>query len=307
MTLLTSSPMTFQTNSDPEIRLIIYRYTFLSPPDHLLGLDKHHTQHHKHLAIMRTNRQIHTEASALWYSELQLIVSLEDLSGLESSDPLERTSCVWRHDPLHYVSNPGDKRPVYIGPELAGGMEPYVFNRFKRVDFRITFDLNIGEVLSLIDYDFAAEHQDKAGLALVSYDRVLLQNMFGILRNSLSIDRLSVDISVPAPSAYDNPADLYETDKDRIRELTTTASGSAVDTLLECDLFSPLKCLTNVRSLAIGFEVSGCDGQRYYPLRRHWKMVGKLIRDVKRNWLENRRIGNAAITKKEANMVSTNT
>ena len=273
---------------DPEIRLIIYRYTFLSPPDCSLGLDEHYAQHRKHLAIMRTNRQIHAEASALWYSKLQLIVSSEDLSCLDSSDPVRRTSRVWRHDPLQYVSNLADRRPIYIGPELAGRMEPYVFNRFKRVGFWVTIDLDKAEALPQMDYDLDAEHQDRAGLALISYDRVLFENMFRILRNSLSIERLSVVLSMHVPSTYDILVDLNETDKDRTTKLTAAVSERAVANLLECDLFPPLKCLTNVRSLEICFDVSSCDGRRYHPRRRHWKMVRKSIRDVERSWLEDR-------------------
>ena len=252
---------------------------------------------------MRTNHQIHSEASSLWYSELQLIVLPAHIRYLDDLDVPGLNDRVWRRNPLQYIPNLDDRRPTYTGPELAGGMEPYVFNRFKKVVVNATFDPDMEKVLLPMYDDFTVEHQDEARLILVPRYAVLFNNIFRLLRNSLSIERLSLVIAVDVPWPNDIIALLNETDEERCTKLKATADKRAVDILLECDLLSPIRCLINVKSLEIDIDV--LHNQRHQPQRRHKDMLENLKRDVERNWLENQKLDNVAMTPKVADMVST--
>ena len=80
-------------------------------------LDGEHPQQRsgRELAILRTNRQVYHEASALFYSEATVIISLDDLIDLAKQRPpnvLGRWQFVWMDTwKYHPILNPGKQIP----------------------------------------------------------------------------------------------------------------------------------------------------------------------------------------------------
>jgi len=106
------------------------------------------------LAILRTNRQIHKESSALFYSEATIVIEMEDLfhlaknpPDLDDDEPLGFDhQTLWRYHPISkqgppYRILPGGKYDysnTYKNSE--GKLEPHVFERFRKIEFRAFFD-----------------------------------------------------------------------------------------------------------------------------------------------------------------------
>ena len=304
MTFPTSSTSTFQTDNNPELRLIIYRYLFLSPSIFPLHLCWYRTSYRRPLAIMRTNRQIHGEASSLWYSELRLIVQPMHIRHLDGLGFPGMSIDEWERNPLQYISYLDDRCPVYAGSASASEMEPYVFNRFKKLVVWAKFDPDMEKVLQPMDDDCTVEDRDEARQRLVLPYAALFNNIFCLLRNSLSIERLSLVVDVNVPWSDDILVRLNQTNKEKYKKLKATANKQAVDIFLEYDLLGPIRCLTNVKLLEVYINMLDENGQRHQPRRRYSEMLEELKQDVERNWLEHQKMDNIAMTRKVADMIS---
>lgn len=100
-------------------------------------------EHDRFPSILRTNRQIGSEAVPILYSELPIYLRINDL-------PAWRGSCakwnhwprLWRHDP-RYVSGHVDEKGnhLYDSPDICSVIEPHVFFYFKNVILNIVFVL----------------------------------------------------------------------------------------------------------------------------------------------------------------------
>ena len=88
-------------------------------------------------AILRTNRQIQSEAVSLLYGELSMKVQPGDVLCMKTGkDIVKASEGLWRHNPLHGIGNESScGQTVYAKPELGGVIEPYVLARFKRIIF----------------------------------------------------------------------------------------------------------------------------------------------------------------------------
>lgn len=148
----------------------------------------------RHLAILRTNRQIYNEASALLYSKLIIQVESGDalLTGCSGSAIVEPSRKIWRHAPTSGpVSRDFNGQHMYEGPLLDGSLEPHVFARYETIRYFCEFDLLFDKAaLKLhVDDDFSVRGADTD--ELLSY-----------LRTSKSTTRWFED---PLPEGrYDN-------------------------------------------------------------------------------------------------------
>ena len=109
----------------------------------------------RHLAILRTNRQIYDEASALLHSDLRIFVKPGDaLIDTPGNAVAERSRKLWRHAPsngLHSAKISG--QTVYNTPSLDGVLEPHVFAQFEKISYTGHFDF-------LMDRDAPGLHID---------------------------------------------------------------------------------------------------------------------------------------------------
>ena len=96
----------------------------------------------RHLAVLRTNRQIYNEASTLLHTDLTIMVQPGDaLIDTPGNAVVERTENLWRHAPsnkLHSAKLNG--RKMYTTPSLDGVLEPHVFGQFRKISYDAVFD-----------------------------------------------------------------------------------------------------------------------------------------------------------------------
>ena len=124
----------------------------------------------RHLAILRTNRQIYIEASDLLHSDLTIVVqpgdALIDTPGNASVKPSKK---LWRHAPSSRIhSTKLNGQTVYTTPSLDGVLEPHVFAQFRKISYLGVFEFFDNGAPSLhINNDLRARAEDEA--KFVSY------------------------------------------------------------------------------------------------------------------------------------------
>ena len=104
-------------------------------------------------AILRTNRQIYSEASSLLYAELSLVLQPGDVLCMNTGkDIVKASERIWRHNPLYGIGSTNSSgQTVYAKPELDGVMEPHVLARFKKIIFEIELSWELEALQNLRD------------------------------------------------------------------------------------------------------------------------------------------------------------
>lgn len=120
----------------------------------------------RHLAILRTNRQIYDEASALLHSDLTIDVNPGDaVTDGPGNAIVKPTKKVWRHAPINDISSTNSNgQTIYKSLPLDGPVEPHVFARFEKISYLADFtfepdqaapSLYVNDDLSVNDEDAA--------------------------------------------------------------------------------------------------------------------------------------------------------
>ena len=125
----------------------------------------------RHLAILRTSRQIYNEASALLYSDLTIHVNPGDaVTDMPGNTIVEQTKGIWRHAPSKdFGSTDINGRTLYKSCLLDGLVEPHVFARFEKVSYHadFSFDFHSTGPSLYINDDLSVRAEDAA--RFVSY------------------------------------------------------------------------------------------------------------------------------------------
>jgi len=124
-----------------------------------LSWDMDEDRYCRYPAILRTSRQIHAEAIIVLYSELEVVLRLDDL--LSTEQPLSHsltmggivfpTTRAWRHHPIHGIGNEDKNgKRIHASPKARGYIEPHMFPKFNRIGRYAEFDLSILSPLCLL-------------------------------------------------------------------------------------------------------------------------------------------------------------
>lgn len=123
-----------------------------------------HTE--RHMAILRTNRQIYDEASALLRTDLTIEVEPGDvLIDNPGGVVVMPSGKAWRHDPfkgLGFTDTYG--RTIYNSSALDGAVEPHVFAQFRKIQYKADFDFSAAPSLYVTD-DMDVNAEDVARFA----------------------------------------------------------------------------------------------------------------------------------------------
>ena len=103
------------------------------------------SQQKRHMAILRTNRQIYDEASALLRSDLTIEVKPGDaLTDNPGNAVVKQSGKTWRHDPFKGLGfTDTHDRTFYMSSALDGAVEPHVFAQFRKIHYMADFDFQL--------------------------------------------------------------------------------------------------------------------------------------------------------------------
>merc|ERR1712230_288820 len=212
----------------------------------------------KHPAILRTNRQIYSEAISMFHTEAILVVEPGDIFCL-SDNPQDLKfgaahQGVWRHNPLLSFGREVNGTVVYDSPEIEGGLlEPHVFARFQKILFDANFDF---------------EHTQNVELWIDDDTHVVRQS------DSEEFQRLVRSSSIIK--------DFVK----MIDKLMEVANERATEMFLDSGVCNPLATITNVQSFdfTFGFEHRE-EGEKYKPLPRHVELIAQMKKVIEGNWM----------------------
>ena len=123
----------------------------------------------RYMAILRTNRQIYDEASALLSKDLRIKVKPGDaLLNHPASAVVKESRKVWRYDPfkgLGFTDTHG--RTLYKSSALDGAVEPHVFAQFRKIHYKADFDFQLDSAAPslYVDDDLDVNVEDSAKFA----------------------------------------------------------------------------------------------------------------------------------------------
>ena len=233
-----------------------------------------------HTAILRTNRQIYHEASALLYSTLVMQIKPGDVMFSDTwVDVVEPGKNIWRSFPRrpgvknHPVEKVGYKRYNH----LHGTMQPTSFAKFERIAFVVMLDFtaldndfDIKWPRLVVDNEFHISREDerifKACLNGEGRTHPPVTDIFrqfvDVLMKSSYISHLEISFGVMVNVGFDFGSEDSEDEEDedsrKRREqkeewMLDCADESAAEFALEVGVLDPLKRLSNVRQLALSF------------------------------------------------------
>ena len=229
-------------------------------------------------AILRTNRQIYSEASSLFYTGLQVHLQPGDFICMNAGKDIVKASGIWRHNPLRGIGTTNQSgQTVYATPELDGFMEPHVFARFTNIicDFEFSWQMDTleavtGEVMTedemaeeriaprlFVNDDLTVDRRDKAELLAYYRSSTMIHQLFKILSNSHNIVCLEMFFDIEVLARYDMNMDIdFEENEDEDDDddeegqfkKMDVANECATDLFLDSGLLAPLEKLSNVQT-----------------------------------------------------------
>lgn len=256
----------------------------------------------RHPAILRTNRQIYFEASAVLYSEAVIDFCPGEIFCLRKK-PRDlpfgvRSPNPWRHNPLHGTGRQEGVNVIYDTPAMYGCMEPHVFARFQHFSFDGFFDYEHTQHIELwIDDDtHVIRREDAVAYQAILKSSRLMKDLVKILANCRQIMELDIciEVDVMANSNLlmgevpedidDEEAEVADAKADRLMDI---ASEKATELFLDSKICDPLKKLVNVKTfnMKFGFEDRE-ENERYEPPRKYVDLLKSMKTHIEGNFKE---------------------
>jgi hypothetical protein len=265
------------------------------------SLNEDEEKYRMHPAILRTNKQIYSEASSLLYTEGIIMLEAGDVISLARSQlqfgpkfgvPYHGA---WRSNPLL-----GQKELngvlTYDNALMDGKMDPHVFARFQKVYFDANFDFEHTQAVELwIDDDtHVVRLEDAERYKLLVRTSTIMKDFVELISQSPLIMGLEVSLEVEIMvnstlmsqemSSADDGDDETEEKLDKLMEL---ADERATELFLDSGICECLKELSNVKNFHFGFGFDHrVDEDVYKPLPEHVALIKELKQAVEGNFKE---------------------
>ncbi len=264
---------------------------------------EYHQRVKRHLAILRTNRQIHSEASSLFYAEAVLTLEPGDIFSLARKPHILRfgypNKMAWKHNPLKGVGKQNEGGVVsYDTPQLGGDIEPHVFAKFRKIAFDAYFDQCQSHNVEIwIDDDtHVIKKEDATFFKNLLRSSSLFRDFAKILSNSPRINLLEIELSVEINALSTAIIAHYEAESDdeedeemglKLDKLEDIASQKATELFLDSKIMRPLLNLSNVRNFNFKFGFDSLDDdEAYKPPTKYFELIKAMKNKIERNFKE---------------------
>lgn len=236
------------------------------------------------LGILRTCRQIYAEASPLFYSMLEVIITPEQVVDLDVG--------------VEYIQRRANMKP--IRPHYEEGIFPTLgwdsqldfaaWSKIEKIHFEADYNfLLIDKSPSLhVDEHFHTHPIDEARLMLFMKRTQTVENLVSLLATLPRLRQLSLSLAIEVRPRLELPFD----DEDEEAEILdfkkmSVANERATELFIECGMLDPLRKLSNVQKFE--FEVqseSSDDDVDFTALKpKHARMVEDLKGVIEHNWV----------------------
>lgn len=264
---------------------------------------------HRHLAILRCNQQIYSEAYHILYSELTMTLHPDYVRcmGADENHLDIKMSEIWRHNPKQGFSAKDHTDGVisYEGVENSGSMEPHVFTRFSKIkiDANFVFEEDDKAPILYIDENLHLEPESEELLTEFFATLTIFNLLTDILSHTLRIKNLTValDLQMTILDRRDDDG-LEGSDYDHEQETKEELAGSvrAMELFLDSGILAPLRQLSNVQCFAVDFNLpaytavnvhpsDGAPIEYYKPQGQRAKLLQDMKAQIESNWTDKHR------------------
>ena len=256
---------------------------------------RHHTKAMKceaALAILRTCRQIYAEASPIFHSMLEVMITPEEVVHLHHDKEIVQRSAnmtpqrYWRHDHLAWAHRQG----IYEALGWGYVLDFATWSKIERIEFDADYNfLLMDDSPSLyIDEHFHTSPNDEAKLISFMKRTRTVENFVSLLATLPRVRHLSLTLVIEVRPHMDFALDSDDEDEETHRlnfEKMAVANERATELFLECGMLDPLRKLSNVENFE--FEVqseSRNDDLDFMVLKpKHARMAQDLKEAIERN------------------------
>ena len=239
------------------------------------------------LALLQTDRQIHTEASDVLYSGLNVSINAYHF-GFDDSETILGLKIQWRQPMIRYDY------------DITRPMDPHIFARFSRIRLKTTFQPDNIPTWLVHDDLHLNSHED---LELIKYFKGLrfFERFADLISQSLRITNLTISFNIRinarytgwtgfrSQSAEDSDFDSelgYDTSEDgreAHEEKQKIVDARGMEILFDSDILIPLLQLSNVQKIEFEYSIYNCEST-FIPQARHSSMLEKMKETIEQNW-----------------------
>ena len=245
-------------------------------------------------AILRTCRQIYAEASPVYYSMLQVLISPEDVVDLRDKEEIvQRNPNMERihADRTCHIQDTHHEEGIYETLGLASLLDIETFTRIENINFDGEYNLLFMEDVPpvYVDEDIHISPNDEEKLlAFIKRTRTVenLVSLLAILPRLRTLEFTLVLIT-PMDDRYYDEEDVegHSVSFEKAR----VVGERATELFMECGILDPLRKLTNVEDFDFEIQTSSRKLNVDSPIMvlkpEHAKMAQDLTETIEQNWI----------------------
>ena len=259
------------------------------PPANSARHNKRPTKSEDALAILRTCRQVYSEASPVFYSLVELVITPEEVVNMHDKEELvERNP---------KIEDTRCKEEIYETLGLASLLDFATFTRIERIRFDADYNfLLIDDSPSLhVDEDFHTSPDNEAELIAFMKRTRTVENFVSLLATLPRLRQLDLILVVEVKPSIDFHSDDEEDEEAETVdfEKMTVANQRATELFMECGMLDPLRKLSNVQNFDLEVQSESremvdddnIDANLFMVLKpKHAKMAQDLKEAIEHNW-----------------------
>ena len=240
------------------------------------------------LAILRTCRQVYAEASPLFYSMVEVVLTPEEVVDLHDEEEIIEKNIVRkriRPDYIRHFLDTHYEEGIFETLSLASLLDSATFTRLERICFDANYNfLIIGDSPSLyVDEDFHTSPNDEAKLISFMKRTRTVENFVSLLATLPRLRRLILRLAIQVKHQMGvDPDDEEDDEADSVDfEKMDVANERATELFIECGMLDPLRKLSNVQNFDIKVQTKACKSDGYRDIMVLKPKHASIIQDLK--------------------------
>ena len=246
------------------------------------------------LAILRTCRQVYTEASQVFYAMAELVITPEDLVDLHDEDEIiERNPRMFTRPIFMRHFQHADYK-IFESLGLNSLLDFAAFMRIERICFDAYYNFlftNDSPAL-YVCRDFHADPNTEASLIKFMKKTRTVENLVSLLATLPRLRQLNLRLVLEVKNQMHLLSDeeIDEVGSLNFIQKMDVANERATELFIECGILNPLGTLSNVQNFDLQVRTElltlvGCGETEYMVLKpRHAKIAQNLKEAIEHNW-----------------------
>ncbi len=251
------------------------------------------------LAILRTCRQVYAEASPLFYSRVEVVITPEEVVDLNVKEEFVERSAEMKQIRPDYMRHSKDtdyEKGIFDILGLASLLDFAAFARVERIRFDADYNfLLVDDSPSLyVDDDFYTSCNDEEELISFMKRTRTVENFVSLLATLPRLRQLELIlvVEVKPEMDLDSEDELDEEDDEQDSkdfEKIDVANERATEIFIECGILDPLRKLSNVQHFDLEVQTQARKNDNdldFMVLKpKHARIVQDLKKAIELNWI----------------------